>query len=191
VSGLYSSMGNVPALGLAPLPARDPRFVHGPAELCQLAGVWNGKPLAGDWRVEEKHDGIRMLWVDGQMLTREGEPMTCAEHLRPELERLQRRYGVPMMFDGEYAEAGGFLPTLAAFRRGTGGGRFHWFDAQSVDQWRAGGSKFPLINRRSIMETVIDDWSPAGIALTSTAPSWKTKTSPAWLNGYGTRGARG
>lgn len=169
--GLYSSVGTAPAIGPAQPPPRDPRFLHGPAELCQLAGVWNGKALkGGPWVVEEKIDGIRCLWIDGQIITREGEPMACAEHLRPELERLQRRFGVPMVFDGEYVEPGGFLLTLAAFRKGEGIGRFHWFDAMPVEVWREGRTTCSLASRRRLMEIGLGDWSPRWIVLAPQRP---------------------
>jgi hypothetical protein len=166
MTGLYADYGKVPAIGPAPLQPRDPRFVHGPTELCQLAGVWSGKPLkGGPWIVEEKVDGIRCLWVDGAILTRKGEPMACAEHLRPEFERLQRRFGRPMFFDGEYFEAGGFLPTLKAYRKGEGSGSFYWFDAMLASFWRDGGDAVELSWRRQQMETALGDWSPKGIVL--------------------------
>jgi ATP-dependent DNA ligase len=164
MTGLYADYGKVQAIAPAPLQPRDPRFVHGPTELCQLAGVWTGKPLTGGpWIVEEKVDGIRCLWIDGAILTRKGEPMACAEHLRPEFERLQRRFGRPMFFDGEYYEEGGFLPTLKAYRRGEGSGRFYWFDAFPADQWSNGDCPADLEIRRQLMERALGDWSPRNI----------------------------
>jgi ATP-dependent DNA ligase len=115
--------------------------------------------------VEEKIDGIRMLWIDGAIVTRKGEPLACAEHLRSELERLQHRFGVPMVFDGEYQEAGGFLATLKAFREGEGCGRFHLFDAVPLQHWRAGSWSRPLSERRGLMEMALDDWTPKSIVL--------------------------
>src|SRR5687768_11285391 len=87
----FQPLQDLPRLGPAPLPARDPRFAPAPAELCQLAGTWDGQALGPDWICEPKHDGIRLLWIGGQMVTRTGEPFHAAEHLRPEFERLERR----------------------------------------------------------------------------------------------------
>lgn len=167
---IFPEASALPPLGPPPLAPRDPRFVHGPAELCQLAGTWNGQPLPhGDWAIEEKVDGIRMLWIGdgcggGEIVTRNGEPFDAAEHLRPELERLQRRFGMPMMFDGEYFEEGGFLPTLSAFRKGTGTGRFYWFDAMPTVYWTIGTSNSGKF-RRVTMEASLDEWAPDGIVL--------------------------
>lgn len=190
---MIPAVANLPPLGPAPLRPRDPRFVHAPAELCQLAGVWKGKPLGSDWIVEEKVDGIRMLWIGdasggGSIVTRKGEPLLCAEHLRPELERLQRRFGYPVVLDGEYQVDGGFLPTLAALRRAKRArprkpkidkdgheipesppnGIFHWFDALPVEewhQWPTGRACWPLSSRRSVMEVALGGWRPQGIVL--------------------------
>jgi hypothetical protein len=171
VTSIYPELAALPPLGPPSLQPRDLRFVHGPAELCQLAGTWTGQSLHGNWAIEEKVDGIRMLWIGdkdgGAIVTRKGEPFEAAEHLRPELERLQRRFGEPMVFDGEYFEKGGFLPTLAGFRKGAGTGHFYWFDALPVEEWRAGISLQPLWMRRLTMACAGDDWTPDGIVLAS------------------------
>jgi hypothetical protein len=159
-----------PALGLIP-----GGFKHGPSELCQLALVaWELTriPVTLDWVAEEKHDGIRLLWIGGQMVTREGEPFEAAEFMRPEFERLERRAGKPMFFDCEFFVYGGFLATLAAFKRGADNlnGMAYLFDGFPLDHWHAGGSKLCLADRRRILETIFDEWTPARVHLVTQRP---------------------
>jgi ATP-dependent DNA ligase len=163
----FEPLEGLPRLGPEPPPPRDPRFVPGPAELCQLAGTWSGEPLDWDWIAEEKFDGIRLLWIGGQMVTREGEPFHAAEHLRPLFERLERRCGMPMFFDSEYCEEGGFLATLAAFRRGHGNGKAILFDGMALDAWLTPTARRTrtLQERRSLLASMFADWEPAGVQL--------------------------
>lgn len=155
----------LPPFGPAPLPPRDSRFAPGPAEMCQLAGVYAGQPLDQDWVAEEKRDGIRLLWVGGLFLSREGLPLECAEHLRPEFERLERRCGRPMVFDSEYCEEAGFLATLAAAKRGQGNGKAWLFDGMALDLWKKGGTNRPLYDRRHILRLACEDLGGAGVHL--------------------------
>lgn len=56
------------------LAPRNPRFARQPSELCQLAGVWKpGQTVAG-FTAEEKIDGVRAIWFDGTLWSREGVP---------------------------------------------------------------------------------------------------------------------
>lgn len=159
-----------PALGLVP-----GGFRHGPSELCQLALSWELERRLIDrqhWVAEEKHDGIRLLWIGGQMVTREGEPFEAAEHLREEFQRLERRAGKPMFFDSEFVMPGGFLAALSAFKRGADNleGRAVMFDGFALDHWHAGGSKMPLGDRRRILEAIYDDWKPLHVLLAPRLP---------------------
>lgn len=183
----FEPLQGLPRLGPAPLRPRDSRFAPAPAELCQLAGVWKGQGLGPDWVCEPKHDGIRLLWIGGQMVTREGTPFTAAEHLRPEFERLERRCGMPMFFDSEWV-AGSFLDTLAAFRRGHGNGRAHVFDAMSLDDWCRDRQHFELWERRPYLDYAFEDWEPTGVRLVEQWPvrsmaAFKAHLHEIWATG--------
>lgn len=92
--------------------------------------------LEGDWIVQLKVDGIGGVYVPGAgIVTSNGVPMDCALHCVPGLERMTRLYPEPMVFDGEYAEEGGFNATNSAFRKGRGLGVFWVYDALPFDQW--------------------------------------------------------
>lgn len=162
-----------PARGLVPLPLppRDQRFVPAPPELCQLAGVWNGTPppaecdpLSAGWDAEEKHDGIRALWIDGELRTREGMPLDIP-HVAAELRRLETRFGERMFFDGEYQEPGGFLDTLAWLKAKdrAAAGTFYLFDAVPREEWRRDACDEPLSDRRAMIRAALGDWVPAHV----------------------------
>src|SRR3546814_4870697 len=76
-----------------------------------------------------KIDGIRCLHIDGRLVTLEGQPFNAARHCLADLQALERYYGEPMVFDGEYAEEGGFEETLSTYRKGEGYGTLWLFDA--------------------------------------------------------------
>jgi ATP-dependent DNA ligase len=153
---------------------RNPAFLPRPSELCQLALDWERRrPMPSpDWLLEEKHDGIRLLWRDAELTTREGEPFPAAEHLRPIFQRLEARAGWPMFFDCEFTVEGGFLATLAAFRRGEPGeGRAMLFDGFPLSQWREGASVLTQEGRRAVLKTIFDDYRPDGVHLVSQVPA--------------------
>lgn len=97
--------------------------------------------------VQLKADGIRALFLNGLVVSREGGPLDCALHCQPALRRLEEAFGEPMMFDGEYVEDDGFNATIAAHRRGEGAGVFWLFDAMPYAQWCAGGTNEPTLAR--------------------------------------------
>lgn len=129
-----------------------------PDALCQLvrdyrpelfsAGGVHGAVL------EEKDDGIRALWFRGKLWSREGVPLLATEAWWPQLEALESRYGVPMFFDSEWTEPGGFEATRRTFQ--TGGaeacGRLRLFDALPLAEWEAGASTLTLIGRKRLLD---------------------------------------
>jgi len=155
-------MGEVIPFQPPPLAPRDPRFVPLPVEMVQLAGDWKGAPLPVGWDAEEKVDGIRAAMVDGTLYSREGVPLDIP-HVAAELERLERRFGQPMMFDGEYQEPGGFLDTLAwhsARGKREASGTFYLFDAVPLEEWRRDLCEEPLTDRRRLIRAALGDWEP-------------------------------
>lgn len=102
---------------------------------------------AGRRVVQLKADGIRALYLGGQVAGRDGAPLDCALHCQPALARLEEAFGTRMMFDGEYVEQDGFNATIAAHRRGEGQGVFWLFDALPYDDWCNGGSNTGTVDR--------------------------------------------
>lgn len=103
---------------------------------------------AGSRRIVQlKADGIRALYLNGRIVSREGGPLDCALHSQPALRRLEEAFGEPMMFDGEYVEEDGFNATIAAQRRGEGQGVFWLFDALPYGDWCSGGSNETTLAR--------------------------------------------
>lgn len=182
----------LPPLGPAQPPTPDPRFRHGPSELCQLALSWElGRRIVSPgWVMQEKFDGIRLLWIGGELVTREGNAFTAAEHLRPAFKRLERRAGKPMFFDCEYISAGGFFAALRELKREEGTGTAMLFDGFPLEQWERGQSLLPQDGRRRILETIFgDDYRPDGLSLVN---QWPAPATPAaiqaaaaavWLRG--------
>lgn len=97
--------------------------------------------------VQLKADGIRALYIDGRLVTREGVPLDCAAHCLGGLKRLEERLGEPMFLDGEYVEEAGFAATQSAFRRRKGQGVLWLFDAVPLIEWLADRCEQPLIER--------------------------------------------
>lgn len=173
-----------------PLPPPDPRFKHGPSELCQLAVMAKVLTLGPDWVMEEKHDGVRLLWKAGTLLTREGEPAPFAEHLRADFERFERRAGRRMVIDCEYVEAGGFQATLAAVRRGEGTGPAYVFDALPLEDWERGEGAVLLV-RRHFLNSVFSGWAPDGLRLVEQWPAFNAAVVEAKARKIWERGGEG
>lgn len=139
-------------------PAPDPRFARGPSELCCLAVKWDGTVPAGGLIVQEKVDGIRALYFDGQLWTREGSAIGGAGHIIAELREIERAFGRPMFLDGEFQVNAALKPTLAHFSSGGrdgDAGRLFLFDALPLDEWRADACTLPLSARLSALQGVM------------------------------------
>jgi ATP-dependent DNA ligase len=119
----------------------------GPAapELCQIADRWTPDLHPDDAVGDVKLDGRRALYIGGQLVSREGEVMPQAAHSYRALQELERAFGKPMFFDGEYVHPEG----LDACAR-PGGTVFLW-DAVPLDQWRRERETSPLVDRRQML----------------------------------------
>ena len=134
-----------------------------PDSLCQI--VVDYKP--GDWPdrgalVEEKIDGIRALWMNTRLTSREGADLLSTEPLWEECAALAKAIDPSCtggaFLDGEWIEPGGFGPTLAMHGRNASGkaeGVYYVFDAlpEQVFLWRVVGAE--LIDRRLKIEREI------------------------------------
>ena len=183
-------MGDILPFVPPALAPRDPRFIPTPVELVQLAGVWGGDSLPMGWQAEPKIDGIRCIWTDGALYTREGVTLDIP-HVAADLGRLERRFGEAMVFDGEYQEPGGFLDTLA-WLRGRGArlaaGTFYLFDALPLDRWRADTCQEPLTARRDAVGWAWGDWQPESLCRVPATPVARAGDIAAlahdvWMNG--------
>lgn len=129
-----------------------PALQKRPRELCQLMRDYAGKLPAPDGViVEEKVDGIRCLYIDGQLMTRNGDPIEGAEHIKVALRAIERETCRPMFFDGEWQVDGSFDATLDHFStRGRNGdqGIFWLFDMLDMEEWRGNCPGNALLARK-------------------------------------------
>jgi DNA ligase-1 len=119
--------------------------------LCQLVTDFKGKIPVGGCIEEPKIDGIRMLWIDGELVTREGVPILGAEHIAAALRVIEHEACVPMFFDGEWQVDGSYDATRQHFMaKGARGnaGIFHVFDALTMRQWRGQDVGHALLVRK-------------------------------------------
>lgn len=140
-----------------PHPALSARLQ--PKALCQLVTDWRGKLPAGGAIVEPKFDGWRMLWVNSELVTREGAPIEGVEHIADVLRRLEHDACVPMFFDGELLVGGNFEATSAhvqARGRNGVGGTFHIFDAMPMRVWRGEDVGHTAQARRTRLDEILD-----------------------------------
>lgn len=106
------------------------------SEPCLLPQHWSAGLHPSNARAQMKVDGIRAIYVDTSIVSREALPLDCALHCLPALADLEQLYGQRMVFDGEYLEPEGFQATIAAMRRGEGTGTIWLFDAVPYEEWR-------------------------------------------------------
>ncbi len=141
---------------LAPHPALARRA--GGRELCQLVDNWKGAVPIGGAIVEPKVDGFRALWIDGELVTREGTPLAGADHIAARLRQLEHEACMPMFFDGEYQVDGSFGRTLAHFRAFGGNGSagtLQLFDAMPMRVWRGEDACDSLELRRDKLDRLV------------------------------------
>lgn len=126
-------------------------------EPCALFDHWKPELHPTDAIGQLKVNGIRALYIGTvaphsgpHMVTRQAQPLNCALHCLPALQRLEKRFGEPMVFDGEYQAVGGFDATLAEQKAGIGSGVFWLFDAVPYREWAANRFAQPL--RRRLMD---------------------------------------
>lgn len=134
-------------------------------QLCQLVADFNGQVPAGGCILEPKLDGIRALWIDGQLVTREGAPIEGAGHIAHALRWLDRDGAVPLFVDAEYT-VGTFDETLRHFRsRGQRGdaGTLHVFDVMPMRVWRGQDVGHALHARRKRVDEMFQPLGSAGI----------------------------
>jgi ATP-dependent DNA ligase len=151
----------VPPVEAAVAPVERVAGKVGP-EIVQLAVPYDPRhfPARGAI-VERKHDGLRAVWIKGQLLTRNGLPMWNTAHLWPALNALEAAYGEAVVFDGEYVVNDRFGETAKEWNlhRNAGApvdgrGVLYLFDAIPVPVWEGRDCGWPLIERKAHLRTV-------------------------------------
>ena len=143
----------------------NPRIKPIPSQLCQLAGEWAGRlPEYGAW-VEPKIDGIRCLWIDGKLMTRERVPIGGVGHIEHRLKAIERAHGERLFFDGEFIVNGNLPDTQSHLNRGLRApeqGTLYLFDVMPLSLWQSDESEAPHCERRALLERLlsIPDDSP-------------------------------
>ena len=105
--------------------------------------------------VQLKADGLRAIYIDGRIVSREGVPMGCALHCQPALRRIEQAMGCAMVFDCEYVADGGYAATVSEHKRGEGAGVLWIFDALPLADWLKGGSDVGCMNRLMALREAI------------------------------------
>lgn len=137
-----------------------------PAQLCQLVRDYAGKLPAHDGCiVEEKKDGWRALWIDGELVTREGTPIHGCDHIVAQLQELERKLCRPTFFDGELIVGDSFAETHAHLRCGGlrgDQGTFWMWDMLDMDTWHGKAVCEPLTARRRRLEDLAGELTGEG-----------------------------
>lgn len=127
-------------------------------EPCLLPGChWSPETHPRNAIAQVKMNGIRAISLQKQIVTRQALPFDAAIHCLPALDRLERRFGCEMVFDGEYQEMEGFDATMSAFKRGEGAGFFYLFDAVPYAEWKANRFTMTLEDRLAVIASLVDE----------------------------------
>jgi ATP-dependent DNA ligase len=143
---------------LAPHPALQRRSEDvGPA-LCALVSDWTGKVPFNGALVEPKIDGMRALYCDGELFTREGSTIHGVDHILAKLRAIEHEAAVPLVIDGEWQVGGSFAATIAHFKaagaRGDAG-VLHVFDLMPARVWRGEDVCEALHARRAKLDRLL------------------------------------
>lgn len=151
-----------------------PTLIRGPDEIVHLAGTWNFRTIApGGCMAEQKVDGWRAACIldrSGRpvLMTRNGVPIEGAGHILHRLALIEKAYGCPLMFDGEFQVGGTLSATKAWCERGwkAGGeaGVYYLFDAVPLDEWASGGTDTPLYRRKDLLARAIEAVDADGVS---------------------------
>lgn len=150
-----------------PHPALAPRLDDQTA-LCALVQDWRGAIPPSGAIVEPKLDGIRALWIDGNLVTREGAALLGAEHIAATLRAIEHEAAVPMFLDGEFVAGGSFPGTVAHLAaRGSRGdaGTLHLFDALPMRVWRGEDPCEALQARRAKLEALVKPFANEAVRI--------------------------
>lgn len=135
-----------------------PALSRRPRELVALAGEWHGGLPDGGAMVEEKRDGVRAYYLGNTLRTREGIEIGGVGHILHRLAGIERAYGRPLFFDGEFIAPGGYMATLRHIGQGLRapeGGTLHLFDTLHAEEWQANDCDRPLYERKAMLTRLV------------------------------------
>ena len=137
---------------------KHPSLLARPKELVQLAGEWRGGLPDGGAMCEQKMDGVRAYYLGNTLRTREGMEIGGVGHILHRLAGIERAYGQPLMFDGEFIAPGGYQATLRHIGQGLRapeGGTLHLFDCLHAEEWQANDCDRPLYERKAMLSSLV------------------------------------
>lgn len=146
--------------------------------LCNLVSDWAGRIPAGGAICEPKIDGIRALYIDGELCTREGAAIHGVDHILAQLRAMEHEACEPTFYDGEFQVDDSFGATIAHFKAAGGrgnAGTFHLFDAIPMRTWRGEESCEALEARRPKLDRLATPFVGKGLELVP----WAFMTDPA------------
>lgn len=160
-----ASFRDAPAARTVPMQIVGARAAEQLCMLCKDANLPSGPQMEAIIRafsrpakrhVQLKADGIRALYIDGRIVSREGAPLDCALHCLPGLQRMEQAAGMgPLFIDGEYVADEGFAATLDEHKRKKGEGVFWAFDVMPLEHWRQGRSPWTIEQRLETLKWMI------------------------------------
>ncbi|WP_139139122.1 ATP-dependent DNA ligase [Sphingobium phenoxybenzoativorans] len=136
-------------------PRFHPALMKQPRELAHLFTAWSGNVPADGIMAEEKRDGIRALYIDGRLLTREGNEIHGVTHIIPVLRLMEERAGHALFIDAEFQVGDSLRDTIGHFKRGPAApdaGTLWAFDCIPLDQWRSDSCEDPLYRRKATLQ---------------------------------------
>jgi DNA ligase-1 len=132
---------------------------------------WEGLSPRGHYYIEPKMDGLRGLtMIENQTVTifsRNGNPITSCEHLKPQLLRIAKDVG-DCIFDGELIQ-GNFNQSSSAIRKKdvqNEDTNYHIFDFLDLDEWKNPVKSY--IQRRRSLECLVQ--TSGNLVLTPSHP---------------------
>lgn len=190
--GLIRPRGHA-QLDTAP-PAPPVRVIAGGSaapELAMLCRDGDHDAIAADDTmgvVQLKGDGLRAIYINGTIVSREGVPMRCALHCQPALRRIEQAMGCDMVFDCEYIADGGYVATVAEHKRGEGAGVLWIFDALPLADWMKGGTDMGTMNRLMALREAIGAAESPFVGMLNywlmTGAETVAKAAELWAHGY-------
>ena len=143
-----------------------PALSRRPRELVQLAGTWDFRSVPeGGCIAEQKIDGWRAVCVYDRhgrpaLLTRNGNIIEGAAHILHRLALIERAYGCPVVFDGEFQVGGTLSATKvwceSGWKSGREAGTLYLFDAMPMEAWEQGGDDAPLYQRKARLKMAME-----------------------------------
>lgn len=161
------------ATSLRPM-SPHPALARQPRELAHLFTDWDGLVPADGILAEEKRDGIRALYIDGRLFTREGNEIHGVAHILSVLRLMEERAGFALFIDAEFQVGDSLRDTISHFRRGAAApdqGTLWAFDCMSMDDWRMDSSDEPLFRRKAMLLALWDE------AVTHASSAWEWPAS--------------